>query len=205
MTPKHYTQHVDLDNGYLEASRDDTDEIQDLHFAAYLMDGSLPRKIRKIYNIQYDYSRYQEWKYGVLIEDCIVLGHRYGHLMEEGCSPTSYPDNFEPVKPEGAEMFHLEGIRSSVVLLEHKTDVELNFYIFDDLEEWRKPGMNLITHICPMKPYEQWYYDSWEKRELERLKKPFDPEQARKDRIEDCKRHEKEICTTIPLDPRFID
>ena len=78
---KHHYQRVDLENGYLQATRDDTDEIQDFRINAYLKDGSLVKSVRCMYNLQYDYKREQIWKNGVLIKDEILPGHGYGHLQ----------------------------------------------------------------------------------------------------------------------------
>lgn len=206
---KHHYQRVDLgENGYLEATRDDTDEIQDLHFAAYLKDGTKTREVHVMYNIQYDYSRHQLWRYGVLIKDSIVPDISYGHLQEEfSIMPPEwwvnpYPDNFEPVKPEGADIFHCEGRKLEITLLEHKMTAELNFYIFEDLQEWRKPDMNLITGMSKMS---QDYFDYKLECEQEQLKTPFDPVKARADRIDRCKWQENYIGVKIPYDPRFID
>jgi len=206
----HHYQRVDLgENGYLEATRDDTDEIQDLHFAAYLKNGTKTREVHAMYNIPYDYSRHQLWRYDVLIEDYIVPHISYGHLQEEYSMMeppewwvNPYPDNFEPVKPEGADMFHWEGKKMGITLLEHKITAELNFYIFEDLQECRKPDMNLITCVREMS---QDYFDWKMEGEQEQLETPFDPVKARNDRIDSCKWQENYIGVPIPYDPRFID
>lgn len=55
MTTEHHTKRIDFgENGYIEATRDDTDEIQDFHLKAFLPDGTLVRERRVVYNIQYD-------------------------------------------------------------------------------------------------------------------------------------------------------
>lgn len=84
MTTEHHTQRIDFgENGYIEATRDDTDEIQDFHLKAFLPDGTLVRERRVVYNIQYDYYRWQKWKSGELIDDYIGSVEGYGHLQWE--------------------------------------------------------------------------------------------------------------------------
>ncbi|MCQ2355909.1 MAG: hypothetical protein MJ014_02655, partial [Methanocorpusculum sp.] len=136
-------------------------------------DGKLVREIRIVYNIQYDYWRRQEWKAGALIYDS--LGSKgegdTGHLQWEYSLQeppddwkNPYPDNYEPAKKEGCDMFHWEG---------YKFDA----YLYENFEE----------HFAS------------ESEEL--AKNPFNPELARKKRLE----YGKVIGVTIPYDSRFID
>ncbi len=112
MTPEHHYQRVDFENGYIEATREDTNELQDLRVKAYIPDGTLTREKRMMYNIQYDYFRSKEWINGILVRDAIIPCDSYGYLQwEYGAYPPEgwtnpYPDNYEPVKPEGADKFH---------------------------------------------------------------------------------------------------
>lgn len=213
MKPEHHSQRVDLETGYIEATRDDTDEYQDLRVKAYTPDGTLIQESRIIYNVQYDYSRRQEWRNSVLIDDRVIPHHAYGHLQwefslqppppEDWVNP--YPDNYEPVKPEGADMFHREGLGYGFICFEMNITADVNFYIWEDLEEWRKQGMNLITDAEITAPYDQWIVDKWKQEEEERLKNPFDPRAARDMRLVNLGKQCKEIGVNIPIDPRFID
>ncbi|HJJ98861.1 MAG TPA: hypothetical protein O0X23_01445, partial [Methanocorpusculum sp.] len=215
MTTEHHTQKVDFGkNGYIEATRDDTDEIQDFRLKAFLPDGQQIRELRIVYNIQYDYYRRREWKSGKLIWDSLNSHEGYGHLQWEnsvGGMGTDwinpYPDNYEPVKPEGCNLFRFQGYVFNAYLYENKVDAMMNCYIYDDLEEERKPDLNLITnaHVATF-----WrdveYFEEGAKAELEELKKnPFNPEQARKKKLEFLERYSKVIGVPIPYDPRFID
>ncbi|HJJ99606.1 MAG TPA: hypothetical protein O0X23_05360, partial [Methanocorpusculum sp.] len=66
----------------------------------------------------------------------------HGHLqMEFSLQPppgwseeNPYPDNYEPVKPEGCYMFHVEGYQFDTDLYENKVKATMNCYIYDDLE-----------------------------------------------------------------------
>ena len=213
MTAKHHYQRVDFENGYIEATRDDTDEMQDLRVKACMPDGTLIRETRIMYNIQYDYCRWQEWINGIMIDDDILTHHAYGHLQWEfSLQPpppddwvNPYPDNYEPVKPEGADMFHREGLNYGFICYELNIKARVNFYIWDDLEEWRKQGMNLLTEAKHPDPPSQWIYDEWKQEEEERLKTPFDPARARDMRLVNLGKQCKEIGVNIPIDPRFID
>jgi len=153
---EHHTQRTDFgEHGYLEATRDDTDEIQDLRLKAFLPAGQLARELRVVYNIQYDYSREQIWKSGELIIDYLDSIEGYGHLQwensVEGGGPdpdwvNPYPDNYEPVKPEGCDMFHRHGYEFPAFFYENKVKAKMNCYILKDLEAWKKPAeINLIT------------------------------------------------------------
>ena len=226
---KHHYQRVDLENGYLQATRDDTDELQDFRINAYLKDGSLVKSGRYQYNLQYDYMREQIWKNGVLIKDEIsICGHSYGHLQwehsEGGMRPdwdNPYPDNYEPVKPEGTKMFHEEGILYPFFCIEFNVRAYLNFDIWEDLQDWRKPRRNLITGVHLMDPRDIRKIDG---DDLE-TQKNFDPKKAREKRINAIKQysqyfrcegdeeylesikanHEKDLDIEVPMDPRFID
>ena len=217
MTAEHHTQRIDFgENGYLEATRDDTEEIQDFHLKAFLQDGKLAREIRIVYNIQYDYCRRQEWKAGALIYDSLRSIEGYGHLQWEYSlqdppdywKNPHYPDNYEPVKKEGCDMFHLHGYEYPASLCENKVKATMNCYIRKDLQAWKKPAeINIITdaHVATRWP---------EVESLERLsaaeeenltKNPFNPELARKKRLEFLEPHGEVIGVTIPYDSRFID
>lgn len=213
---EHHTQRIDFgENGYIEATRDDTDEIQDLRLKAFLPDGQLARERRVVYNIQYDYSREQTWKSGVLITDYLDSIEGYGHLQMEYSwqNPPEgwvnpYPDNYEPVKREGCDMFHQHGYEFNAYLYENKVKATMNCYILKDLEAWKKPAeINLITDAHVVTFWDE--VESIEEgfaSERERLEKtPFNPDQARKKRLEFLETYGKVIGVTIPYDPRFID
>ena len=237
MTTEHHTQRIDFgENGYLEATRDDTEELQDLHLKAFLQDGTLVREIRILYNIQYDYDRRQHWKAGELITDYLDSIEGYGHLQWENSVGVKdpdwknpYPDNYEPVKREGCDMFHLHGYEYPAYLYENKIIATMNCYIRKDLQAWKKPAeINIITdaHVATMWDEVEAIEEGFAS-ESERLaKNPFNPEQARKKRINEIKRinqylrcefesdkylksikanHEKDLDIEVPLDPRFID
>ena len=151
MTDKHHYQRIDVENGCVQITRDDTDETQELRINAYGKDGTLIKSARHLYNIKYDYFRRQTWKGAALIQDEIPLSYGYGHLQwefslqlppDDWVNP--YPDNYEPVKPEGADMFHREGLNYGFICYELNIKARVNFYIWDDLEEWIKQEMNLL-------------------------------------------------------------
>ena len=208
MTTEHHTKRIDWANGYIVATRDDTDELQDLRITAYWQDGTIIRSARYLYNIQYDYLRCQEWKKGVMIEDEIITHYAYGHLQweyseqyppEDWINP--YPDNFEPVKPEGADMFRHEGWGAGFVCPELEFSGYANFYIWDDLEERRKEGMDIIV-FDTMKKTKFIEIAQYEEKQL----KTFDPQKARDMRLFNLGRQSMEICfEKLPIDPRFID
>ena len=211
MKTEHHYQRVDLENGYLEATREDTKEMQDLRVKAYTPNGILVRESRYLYNIKYDYCRLQKWKNGIMFEDVLDPNHAYGHLQweyrygdnapDDWVNP--YSDNYEPVKPEGADMFHSQGLNYGFICYKLNVEARVNFYIFDDLEEGMKQGMNLLTEVS--KPCAQWIMDEWKQEEEERLKTPFDPTRARDMRLVNLGKQCKEIGVNIPIDPRFID
>ena len=210
MTTEHHTQRIDLAKGYIEATREDTDELQDLRIKAYLPDGKLIQELRLIYNIQYDYCRRQEWKRGVMFRDELITHYAYGHLQWEYSEQyppddwiNPYPDNFEPVKPEGADMFRHEGWGSGFVCPELEYYGFGEFYIWDDLEEWKKQEIqkNILTPAT-MKTTE--YPEIAQC--VEKLLKSFNPQKARDMRLFNLGRQSMEICfEKLPIDPRFID
>ena len=116
MKTEHHYQKIETPTGYLIATREDTEKYQDLDIREYTPDGELYAEQRILYNIQYDYIRTQDWRGETLIRDRIEGMDHYGHLQwEYGAYPPEgwvnpYPDNHEPVRPEGADMFHTEGI-----------------------------------------------------------------------------------------------
>ena len=212
MTAEHHYQRVDFENGYIEATRDDTDEMQDLRVKAYGPDGTLIREKRMMYNIQFDYFRCQEWVNGILVRDDIIPDDSYGHLQWEfSLQPppddwvNPYPDNYEPVKPEGADMFHSQGITFAPDFYELNVGAHVNFYIWEDLEEERKNGMNILTNVEKVRPCEQEIVDRWKREEEERMKTPFDAALARDMRLVNLGKQCKEIGVEIPIDPMFID
>ncbi|HJJ98862.1 MAG TPA: hypothetical protein O0X23_01450 [Methanocorpusculum sp.] len=74
---EHHSQRVDFEGGgFVEATRDDTDEIQELHYAVW-KDGRQIHAGWWIYNIQYDYARVRTWWYGKPYEDYLIseTGH----------------------------------------------------------------------------------------------------------------------------------
>lgn len=209
MTTEHHTQRIDLAKGYIVATREDTDELQDLRIKAYFSDGTQIQELRLIYNIQYDYCRRQEWKKGVMLVDEIITHYAYGHLQwEYGAYPPEgwknpYPDNFEPVKPEGADMFHSEGWGSGFICPELEYYGFGEFYIWDDLCDWKKQKLQkniLITDTMNPTKYPEIA------RCEEKLAKTFDPQKARDMRLFNLGRQSMEICfEKLPIDPRFID
>ena len=211
MTPEHHYQRIDLETGYyIEATRDDTDEMQDLRVKTYGPDGNLIREKRIVYNIQYDYCRSQEWINSILIDDDIIPCESYGHLQwEYGAYPPEgwtnpYPDNYEPVKPEGADIFHTEGISFSVYFGWSKMSARANLYIWDDLDEFHRPDMdNLITQI---EPAPAWYIQECQEywKNKENFTK-YNAAEAAKQRVMALRKHGKKIGVNIPIDSRFID
>jgi len=210
-------QRIDFgEHGYIEATRDDTDEIQDFRLKAFMPDGSLvrERRILYIYNIQYDYRRSQEWKASELIYDALWGVEGYGHLQWEnsvGCMPhdwkNPYPDNYEPVKPEGCYMFHCNGYHFNAYLYENMIEATMNCYIYDDLDEGIKPEMNLITdaHVVASRGDVD-FFENGAKSEQEELRKnPFNPAAAREEKLKFLEKYGKVIGVPIPYDPRFID
>lgn len=210
METEHHEQRVDFANGYVIAKRTDTTVYQESEITEYTDKGGVYRKQRLLYNIQYDYIRMQEWTADGMTADYIEGMHHYGHLQwEYGAYPPEgwtnpYPDNYEPVKPEGADIFHTEGISFSVYFGWVKALARVNMYIRDDLEEeHRKRMTNLITGV---ESASEWYIQTCQEDERERSKRPkFNPIEAAKKRKEAIQKHSKEIGATIPYDPLFMD
>ena len=231
MTDRHHYQRIDVENGYIQATRDDTDETQEIRINAYQNDGTLIKSARHLYNIKYDYFRDQVWKGAAPIQDEIPISFGYGHLQWEDVYGAKlfdedwenpYPDNYEPVNPNGTYIFRHHGLLCSFFCVELNTSFDVNFYVWEELDEDRKPGLNLVTAVRPMNPR---YIDD-DREEEQKAMKNFDPEKARQQRIEETKRntqylrcefekpeyqnavkavHAKEIDIEVPLDPRFID
>ncbi|HJJ99209.1 MAG TPA: hypothetical protein O0X23_03235 [Methanocorpusculum sp.] len=200
---EHYYQRVDLEgNCCIEATRDDTDDIQDCHYSVW----KNGRKIHEgwlIYNIQYDYIRARKWWHGKLYYDNLKSDNTYGHLAEEyfhlpppGGSP--YPNNWEAVTPRGSDYFRQHGIcGASPIVLECNVCFCICFYIPSDL---REIPMSLIDSVKPL--------TSWECGIVDDAKKIYEehtPEERKAWRLEFLREHSKEIGVEIPYDPRFID
>lgn len=214
MAPEHHAQSVDIGGIHLVAMRDDRDGIQDFRLTALASDSR--RRIREwriVYNIQYDYYRQQEWKADVLIYDALTSGNGYGHLQWEnsvGGMGTNwknpYPDDHEPVKKEGCDMFRQEGYMFDAFIFENMVKATMNCYIYDDLEEWRKHDLNLITEAHVVTGRDMTILEEWAKAEEKELKKcPFDMNTARAKRVLFFDEYSKDIGVTVPYDPRFID
>ena len=96
-------------------------------------------------------------------------------------------------------MFHSEGLRFYTHFYELNVTADINFYIWEDLEEWRKQGMNLLTDVKHPEPHNQWIMDERKQKEEERLKTPFDPARARDMRLINLGKQCKEIGVDIPI------
>ena len=211
MKTEHHEQRIDFENGYIIATREDTEKYQDLDIKEYTSDGELYTEQRILYNIQYDYIRSQDWLGKTLIHDAIQGMDTYGHLQSEYTeggltSPEDwvnpYPDNHEPVRPEGADMFHTEGISFVVSFPKTRMSARANLYIYDDLDDYHRQSLdNLITHIHPSIP---WLIEEEEKESEAALGK-YNANEARRRRLEALEKHGKKIGVDIPIDPRFID
>jgi len=83
----------------------------------------------------------------------------------------------------------------------------MNCYIYDDLQEWRRPNLNLITYAHVVTLWDEVeYFEEHAEAECEELKKnPFNPEQARKEKLKFLEKYSKVIGVPIPYDSRFID
>lgn len=211
MKTEHHEQRVDFENGYVVAKREDTAGYQDLCIEEYTDAGRLYKKTRLLYNIQYDYLRQQVWRDKTNISDYIEGMDRYGHLQYEyGAYPPEgwvnpYPDNHELVRPEGADIFHTEGLSFNIYFGWVHHSASVNIYIRDDLDEFHRPIMeNLITQIEPAPPWYIQKYQDYEKNEAKKFVN-FDRVQARKKRMEALRKHGRKIGVDIPIDPRFID
>lgn len=206
---EHHYQRVDLEgNCYIEATRDDTDDIQDCHYSVW----KNGRKIHEgwlIYNIQYDYIRHREWWYGKLYYDYLKSDNTYGHLAEEYSHhpPKNwpsywepYPNNWEPVTPRGSDYFRQHGVSGAVpIVLECNVSFSIRFYITKDLKE---NPQSLIGCVEPLTPFERSVVDD----AIKVFKTHTPTSEERKEwRIEFLREHSKEIGVEIPYDPRFID
>ena len=192
-------------------------------------DGTLIKSTRHLYNIKYDYFRDQTWKGAAPIKDEIPTSFGYGHLQWENSVgemgpdwENPYPDNYEPLNTKGTYIFRHHGKFCSFFCVELNTTFDVNFYVWEELDESRKRGLNLITNIRHMNPR---YIEQDREDELKAMKN-FDPVKAREKRIKEIKgntkylrcefekpdyqnavraAHAKEIDIEVPLDPRFID
>jgi len=199
---EHLYQRVDLErNCYIEATRDDTDEIQDCHYSVW----KNGRKILEgwiTYNIQYDYIRLREWWHGKLCYDYLKSDNTYGHLAEEfaGYPPEDggYPNDWEPVTPRGSDYFRQHGVSGTApIVLECNVSFGIRFYVTQDLTE---NPQSLISSVNTLTPYECSIVND----EMRAYVK-CTPERRKERRIEFIQEHSKEIGVEIPLDPRFID
>ena len=224
---EHHYQRIDVENGYIQITRDDTDETQELRINAYGKDGTLIKSARRLYNIKYDYFRYQTWKGAAPIQDEIPISYGYGHLQWEfGAYPPEdwvnpYPDNYEPINPKGTYIFRNHGKFCSFSCIELDVSFDAEICNWEELDEDRKNGVNpLVQDYRPMNPT-----DRDREEEQEAIRK-FDPKKAREERLKmleintrylRCEfekpeyqaavkaAHGKEIDIQIPYDPRFID
>ena len=211
MQPKHHYQRVNTKTGYLIATRDDTEKYQDLNIREYTPDGDLYFEKRILYNIQYDYIRSQEWFRGKPIRDAIQGLDTYGHLQyeyTEGGIPAPegwtnlYPYNHEPVKKEGADMFHSEGHAFFVSFTKAGVNANVNLCIWDHLDTYHRGEMgDLITNI---KPAPKWVIEDEEKENTAALES-FNPIAAAQKRLKAIRKHSKKIGVNIPYDPLFMD
>ena len=229
MTDKHHYQRIDVENGYIQITRDDTDETQELRINAYGKDGTLIKSARHLYNIKYDYFRDQTWKGAAPVKDEIPISIGYGHLQWEfGAYPPEgwenpYPDNYEPVNPNGTYLFRHQGILCTFDCVELDVTLHARICNWETLDECRKGGLS--PHVRDYRPMNPRYIDDYRDEEQKAIRN-FDPEQARRQRIKKIKgntrylrcefekpdyqnavkaAHAKEIDIEIPLDPRFID
>jgi len=199
---EHLYQRVDLEgNCYIEATRDDTDEIQDCHYSVW-KNGKKIHEGWVTYNIQYDYIRSRKWWHGKLIYDYLDSDRTYGHLAEEfaGYPPEDggYPNDWEEVTPRGSDYFRQHGVSGAVPLvLECNVRFGIRFYITKEL---RRNPLSLIGSVESLTPSDI--------KMIELDKRTYvktTPEERRAERIEFIQEHSKEIGVEIPLDPRFID
>jgi len=206
---EHHYQRVDFEGGgFVEATRDDTDEIQELHYAVW-KDGKQIHAGWVIYNIQYDYSRVREWWYGKPYGDYLESDETYGHLAEEyahlppeGGSP--YPDDWEPVTLRGSDYFHQEGVFPvRPMILECNVWIITGFYIQKDITNPYKKNLELLDVSTLDDPDYRGY--AQEKEEERKKWKRRDPHQEREERIQFLSELSRYIDERIPLDPRFID
>ena len=230
MTDKHHYQRIDVENGFIQITRDDTDETQDLRINAYGKDGTLIKSTRHLYNIKYDYFRDQTWKGAAPIKDEIPTSFGYGHLQWENSVgemgpdwENPYPDNYEPVNPKGTYIFRHHGILCTFYCVELDVTLHARIGNWETLDESRKGGLS--PHVRDYRPMNPRFIGDAREAELKAMKN-FDPEKARRQRVEGIKwntqylrcefekpeyqnavraAHAKEIDIEVPLDPRFID
>ncbi|CAJ0592384.1 unnamed protein product [Cylicocyclus nassatus] len=230
MTQEHYYHRIDVENGYLQVTRDDTEETQELRINAYGKDGTLIKSARRLYNIKYDYFRYQTWKGGAPIQDEIPISYGYGHLQWEDVYgeklfdedwENPYPDNYEPLNPKGTYIFRHHGLLCSFSCIELDVSINARICNWEELDEDRKNGLTpLVKGVRPMNPTNR------DREEEQEAIRKFDPKKAREERLKmleintqylRCElekpeyqaavkaAHGKEIDIQIPYDPRFID
>ena len=227
----HHYQRIDVENGYIQVTRDDTDETQELRINAYGKDGTLIKSARHLYNIKYDYFRDQVWKGAAPILDEIPISYGYGHLQWEDVYgeklfdedwENPYPDNYEPVNPNGTYIFRHYDTWSSFFCIELDVSCDVNICNGKELDEDEKQVVNLVKGVRPMDPP---YIDYYREKEQKAIR-AFDPKKAREERLKMLKTntrylrcelekpeyraavraaHAKEIDIEIPFDPRFID
>ena len=201
---EHYYQRVDLEgNCYIEATRDDTNDIQDCHYSVW----KDSKKIHEgwiTYNIQYDYIRCRKWWHGKLFYDYLKSDNTYGHLAEEySYLPPDdpdwepYPNNWEPVTPRGTDYFREHGVGTVAIVLECNVCFNIRFFITEKLKENHQ---DIICGIEPLEPHDLEVVEL-NKRTYEKET----PDERREERIKFLKWHSGEIGVEIPLDPRFID
>ena len=199
---EHRYQRVELEDCYIEATRDDTAEIQDCHYAVW-------KNGRKIvegwvtYNIQYDYCRIRKWWHGKLCYDYLDSDETYGHLAYEYWlmpSPDGrYPGNWEPVTPQGSDYFRHHGVSGgSTMVLECNVSFSISFFRRDTLTEC--PIVDVIDCVEPLTPDDiervKYAIESHEEHTFEELKEK---------RINCLREFSTYIGVEIPYDPRFID
>ena len=211
MKTEHHYQKIETPTGYLIATREDTEKYQDLDIREYTPEGDLYFEKRIIYNIQYDYIRSQAWQGGKLTYDAIKGMDTYGHLQYEytaGGIPAPegwvnpYPDNHEPVRAEGSDMFRSQGIAFIVSFRKARINAHANIYIWDVLDDYYHDWMaNLITNIEPATPRD---IEDWQKEDEEELGE-YSAAEAAKQRMKALRKHGRKIGVDIPIDPRFID
>ena len=202
MTTLHYTQSIDLgERGRVEATRDDTQEEVNFHLTSWKNDKQT-HEIRLIYNIQYDYNRYQHWWIGRLIEDYLAPKYHYGHLIEEGCSDLK--SDFEPISPLGCEMFQKGQWYRNILLLENQVEIKFPYSPYGD------DGVLQTGKIIELTQYpgdEEWVGSAeWIAEERERLENiHFDPVVAREQRLHMYPEYSGWFKTEIPVNMRMVD
>ena len=202
MTTLHYTQNIDLGEiGRIEATRDDSPEEVNFHLIAWKK-GKQTHEIRLIYNIQYDYARYQHWWNGKLVEDYLDPEYHYGHLIEEGCSDLE--GDFEPVSPLGCEMFQKGQWYEDIRLIENQVEIMFPYSPYG----W--DGVLQTEKIIKVKTIMEWgdrgFAERWFTKERGRLENlRFDPVVAREQRLHMYPEYSEWFGTEIPIDMRMVD